>query len=149
MANTYKVMIGMDIKEYPEGITFKEISKEYQKNYENDIVLVRQDDKLQELHKKLTKNCRLSFITTADKAGNLSYKRSATHLMLKAIYDVLGSDNIEKVSKIFDDNVDNEYTANSVHYEVGREVRNSIKRLGGTMPEDLPTPNKSLKELDK
>ena len=33
MANTYKVMIGMDIKEYPEGITFKEISKEYQKNY--------------------------------------------------------------------------------------------------------------------
>ena len=43
--------------------------------------------------------------------------------------------------------MDNEYTANSVHYEVGREVRNSIKRLGGTMPEDLPTPNKSLKEL--
>mgnify|MGYP003315401866 CR=1 FL=1 len=30
MANTYKVMIGMDIKEYPEGITFKDISKEYQ-----------------------------------------------------------------------------------------------------------------------
>ena len=47
------------------------------------------------------------------------------------------------------DNVDNEYTANSVHYEVGREVRNSIKRLGGTMPEDLPTSNKSLKELEK
>lgn len=39
-------------------------------------------------------------------------------------------------------------TANSVHYEVAREVRNSIKRLGGTMPEDLPTPNKSLKELE-
>ena len=52
-------------------------------------------------------------------------------------------------AKLKRDNVDNEYTANSVHYEVGREVRNSIKRLGGTMPEDLPTPNKSLKELDK
>ena len=47
------------------------------------------------------------------------------------------------------DNVDNEYTANSVHYEVGKEVRNSIKRLGGTMPKDLPTPDKSLKELEK
>ena len=101
MADTYRVMIGMDIKEYPEGITFKEIAEEYQKNYENDIVLVKQDDKLQELHKTLTKNCRLSFITTADKAGNLSYKRSVTHLMLKAIYDVVGSDRVEKVSILF------------------------------------------------
>ena len=42
-----------------------------------------------------------------------------------------------------------EYTANSVHYKVGMEVRNSIKRLGGTMPENLPTPDKSLKELEK
>ena len=44
---------------------------------------------------------------------------------------------------------DNEYTANSAHYEVGKEVRNSIKRLGGMMPENLPTPDKSLKELEK
>ena len=35
------------------------------------------------------------------------------------------------------------------HFEVGKEVRNTIKRLGGTMPEDLPTPKKSLKELEK
>lgn len=45
--------------------------------------------------------------------------------------------------------VDNEYTANAIHYEVGREVRDSIKRLGGTMPEDLKTPDRSLKELEK
>ena len=37
----------------------------------------------------------------------------------------------------------------SAHYEVGKEVRNSIKRLGGTMPENLPIPEKSLKELEK
>ena len=73
------------------------------------------------------------------------------------ILDNMGSeelaDNIFRIAqtdaKLKRDNVDNEYTANSVHYEVGREVRNSIKRLGGTMPEDLPTPNKSLKELEK
>ena len=63
------------------------------------------------------------------------------------------ADNIFRIAqtdaKLKRDNVDNEYTANSVHYEVGREVRNSIKRLGGTMPEDLPTPEKSLKELEK
>ena len=73
------------------------------------------------------------------------------------ILDNMGSeelaDNIFRIAqtdaKLQRDNVDNEYTANSVHYEVGREVRNSIKRLGGTMPENLPTPDKSLKELEK
>lgn len=53
------------------------------------------------------------------------------------------ADNIFRIAqdaKLKRDNVDNEYTANYVHYEVGKEVRNSIKRLGGgTMPEDLPT----------
>ena len=73
------------------------------------------------------------------------------------ILDNMGSeelaDNIFRIAqtdaKLKRDNVDNEYTANSIHYEVGREVRNSIKRLGGTMPEDLPMPEKSLKELEK
>ena len=73
------------------------------------------------------------------------------------ILDNMGSeelaDNIFRIAqtdaKLKRDNVDNEYTANSVHYEVGKEVRNSIKRLGGAMPENLPTPDKSLKELEK
>ena len=73
------------------------------------------------------------------------------------ILDNMGSeelaDNIFRIAqtdaKLKRDNVHNEYTANLVHFEVGKEVRNSIKRLGGTMPEDLPTPNKSLKELEK
>ena len=73
------------------------------------------------------------------------------------ILDNMGSeelaDNIFRIAqmdaKLKRDNVDNEYTANSVHYTVGKEVRNSIKRLGGTMPEDLPTPEMSLKELEK
>ena len=73
------------------------------------------------------------------------------------ILDNMGSeelaDNIFRIAqtdaKLKRDNVDNEYTANSVHYEVGKEVRDSIKRLGGTMSENLPTPEKSLKELEK
>ena len=63
------------------------------------------------------------------------------------------ADNLFRIAqidaKLKRDNVDNEYTANSAHFEVGREVRNSIKRLGGTMPERLPTPGKSLKKLEK
>ena len=51
--------------------------------------------------------------------------------------------------KLKREKVDNEYTANSVHYEIGKKVRNAIKDMGGTMPEELPTPKKSLKELKK
>lgn len=39
--------------------------------------------------------------------------------------------------------------ANQTHYEVGNKVRQTIKELGGTMPEELPTPNKSIKEIEK
>ena len=51
--------------------------------------------------------------------------------------------------KLKNENIKLEGKANETHYEVGKEIRNTIKRLGGTMPEDLPTPNKSLKELEK
>ena len=43
----------------------------------------------------------------------------------------------------------NEKIATNTHYKVGKTVRKAIEDLGGTMPEDLPTPNKSLKELEK
>lgn len=39
--------------------------------------------------------------------------------------------------------------ANRTHYEVGKEVRDTIGRLGGTMPEDLPTPEKGIKQIEK
>ena len=73
------------------------------------------------------------------------------------ILDNMGSeelaDNIFRIAqtaaKLKRDNVDNEYTANSVHYEVGKEIRNTIEKLGGTMPEKLPTPEKSLKQIEK
>ena len=39
--------------------------------------------------------------------------------------------------------------ANQTHYDVGRKVRQTIKELGGTMPEDLPTPSKSIKQIER
>ncbi len=51
--------------------------------------------------------------------------------------------------KLKRDNVKKESEANKTHYEVGKAVRDTIKKLGGTMPEELPTPKKSLKELEK
>lgn len=46
-------------------------------------------------------------------------------------------------------NVDNESDACVTHHDVGLAVRQTIKKIGGTMPEKLPTPEKSIKELEK
>ena len=42
-----------------------------------------------------------------------------------------------------------EKEANNTHLEVGSKIRKTIEELGGTMPENLPTPEKSLKEIEK
>ena len=51
--------------------------------------------------------------------------------------------------KLLKDKVQGEKEARNVHYEVGKKVRKAIQDIGGTMPEDMPTPEKSLKELEK
>ncbi len=51
--------------------------------------------------------------------------------------------------KLKNDDINCENMANKTHYEVGKRVRKVIKELGGTMPENLPKPNRSLKEIEK
>ena len=83
------------------------------------------------------------------KRKNLRYRED--------ILDNMGSDeliaNLFRISqteqKLRNENIKLENEANKTHYEVGKEIRNTIKKLGGIMPENLPTPNKSLKELEK
>ena len=52
-------------------------------------------------------------------------------------------------AKIKRNSINGEDEANKVHYDIGKEIRAFIKKLGGSMPEDLPTPNKSIKEIEK
>ena len=73
------------------------------------------------------------------------------------ILDNMGSDeliaNLFRISqteqKLRKDNIKGEKEANLTHYEVGKKVRKAIADIGGTMPENFPTPKKSLKELEK
>ena len=73
------------------------------------------------------------------------------------ILDYMGSTeliaNLFRISqteeKLRKDEVDNAKTATSVHYSVGREVRTAIEKIGGTMPENLPTPEKSIQQIEK
>ena len=52
-------------------------------------------------------------------------------------------------SRLKKDNIDSEKEANKTHYNIGKNIREVIAKNGGTMPEDLPTPKKNLKQLEK
>ncbi|MDR1061199.1 MAG: DNA damage-inducible protein D [Clostridiales bacterium] len=73
------------------------------------------------------------------------------------ILDFMGSEELaanlfritQTESKLKRENVQGAKGANATHYTVGRKVRQTIKDLGGTMPEDLPTPEKSISQVER
>ena len=100
-----KVTIDGKEHEYAIGTTYREIVDEYQEEVaEAPVILVMADGKLRELQKKLKGDCTLEFVTTKDPIGFETYKRTVCLVLLRAIYDVAGKENIEKVM---------------IHYSVG------------------------------
>lgn len=89
---TLKIMGGE--KQYPKGTSFFDVAKEYQKQYEDDIVLVVYNNRLRELKKTMERDGELSFVTTADKTGKKTYRRSVTLLMQKAVCNLWGDDGV-------------------------------------------------------
>ncbi len=51
--------------------------------------------------------------------------------------------------KLRRENIQGKEAANQTHYDVGKKVRETIQELGGTMPENLPTPKKGIKQLER
>jgi uridine kinase len=98
MADKIKIEIDGEIKEYPIGISLLELSKEYQPKYKDDIILAFVNNRLRELPKTVNKDCKVCFVTTKEDAGYKTYVRGLTLVMLKAIYHVIGSDKLKKVS---------------------------------------------------
>ena len=91
------VIINGETKVYEENTSLLEISKDFQKDYQEDIILAFVDNKLRELFKTVTKDCTVRFVTTKDSAGRKTYKRGMTLVLLKAIHDEIGNLNVEKV----------------------------------------------------
>lgn len=92
-----KVTVDGETREYPAGISYADIVKDYEGTTEAPIILVMADGRLRELHKTLKADCTLTFVTTKDNIGNQTYKRSACLILLKAIYDTAGRERIKKV----------------------------------------------------
>lgn len=92
--------------------------------------------------------------------GGMKAKDIKTHKGLKDkenILDYMGYEELaanlfratQTEAKLKRENIQGKENANQTHYAVGKEVRDTIARLGGTMPEELPTPDKSIKQIEK
>lgn len=81
-------------KQYVHGTSFLAIAQEYQEKYKDDIVLVVYNNRLRELSKTAERDGTLEFVTTADKTGKKTYRRSVTLLMQKAVHNLWGEEKV-------------------------------------------------------
>lgn len=88
----YNVTIQGITKQYPEKIPYSEIVKEYEGSTDAPVMLVIVNGRLRELHKHLKADCEIEFVTSKDPIGHKTYCRSASLILLKAIYDVAGQE---------------------------------------------------------
>ena len=91
---------------------YSEIIRDYEGKTEYPVILVTENGKLRELHKKLQHDCTLGFITAKDSAGRKTYRRSAIFILLKAIFDVAGKENVDHVV---------------IHYSIGNALYFTMK----------------------
>ena len=158
------------------GQTYFSIQTRKQEILEKDFKNLSEDEKRIEIRNQtrkgnhaLNRTALKSGVKNLDKFHNAGYKglyngETADDIAKRKglryredILDNMGSeelaDNLFRIvqteAKLNKDNVDSEITANNVHYKMGHDIRNFIKEQGGTMPEDLPTPKKSIKQLEK
>lgn len=138
-----KITINGTVEKYPEGTKYLDIAKKHQKEYENDIVLVKNNGKLRELFKSVGSDAVLEFVTTKDKIGMDTYRRSAIHMMLKAFYDVAGADMVQKVRVHF--SISNAIYCEVHGMEIGQELLDRVKaRMLAIVEERMPIEKKSV-----
>ena len=117
----------------------------------------------------LNQTAKLAGVKNFDKFHNAGYKglyngETANDIAKRKglryredILDNMGSEELaanlfritQTEAKLKKDNIHGENNANKTHYNIGKNIREVIEKNGGTMPEKLPTPNKSLKDLEK
>ena len=156
--------------------TYFAVQTRKQELFEKEYSMLTEDEK-RLYNRNLTKKGNYSLNQTAKNAGvkkfdkfhNAGYKglyngETADDIAKRKglryreeILDNMCSDeliaNLFRISqtdqKLKRDNVKTEDKANNTHFLVGKKIRATIKDLGGTMPEDMPTPKKSIKQIEK
>lgn len=129
--------IGGEKKQYPFGTSFEKIAAEYQKQQKDEIVLVLYNNRLRELNKKVEKDGTLTFITAADNTGKKTYRRSATLLLQKAVFNLWGDAHIS-VRVMY--SISQSYYCELIRREEGKQE---------TVPFDENKANELKEEMDR
>lgn len=98
MQQTYWVTVDGVRRSYPAGTALEAIVRDVAPADPHAILLVEQNGKLCELGKPLDRDCTLKMITLRQKPGQQTYERSAILLMLKAFHDIVGGENVARIS---------------------------------------------------
>ena len=96
-----RVWIDGEWEEYGDNTRWKEVAEAHQDRYPYDILLVKVNGKLQELHKQVTDGGKVDFVTAKEEPGIQTYFRSCVLLMLRSFYDVVGKSRIDRVETEF------------------------------------------------
>ena len=126
-----------------DGTTYLELAKNFQKKYDHDIVLVLENNKMRELFRKVKDGAAVTFLTTGQIDGYNTYRRSATLLLLKAIYDVEGMDAVRGMKVEF--SAGEGYYVSSRKMPVNEETLARIeKRMKELVGQNLPIEKRSI-----
>lgn len=137
------ITINGERKQYPKGTRYEEIAKEYQPLHKDMIALVIENGKIRELIKTAHKNCELSFLTISNDIGHKTYVRTAIMTLVKAVYDVLGKDNVKKVKVEFAIGQGYYCRVKMDEKLTNYQVKKIGKRMNELVEQDLPITKKS------
>lgn len=130
----------LDVK---DGTTYLELAKNFQKKFDHDIVVVLENNKMRELFRKVKDGATVTFLTTGQIDGYNTYRRSATLLLLKAIYDVEGMEAVRGMKVEF--SVSEGYYVSSKKMPVDQETLGRIeRRMKELVNENLPIEKHSI-----
>ena len=138
------------------GQTYFAVQTRKQELTEKEYDNLTEDEK-RFYQRSLTRRGNYSLNQTAKNCGVKNFDKFHNAGYRGDILDNMGSEeliaNLLRISqteaKLKKDNISSERAANETHYNIGKNIREVIAKNGGTMPEELPTPKRSLKDLER
>lgn len=139
-----RVWIDREWEEYADDAKWKDVAAAHQDRYSNDILLVRVNGKLQELHKQVADKGSVTFVTAEQEPGIQTYFRSCVLLMLRSFYDVVGNENIERLEIEF--SIGNGYFVKPIgNFKLDEELLSKVKnRMKELVLKQVPIVKRSV-----
>lgn len=139
-----RVWIDGEWEEYADDAKWKDVAAAHQDRYSNDILLVRVNGKLQELHKQVADKGSVTFVTAEQEPGIQTYFRSCVLLMLRSFYDVVGNENIERLEIEF--SIGNGYFVKPIgNFKLDEELLSKVKnRMKELVLKQVPIVKRSV-----